>query len=53
MVQGIRFCFSGLSTKEKEIKKSRYKRLFNYYSTVTLLAKLRGWSTLHPLITAI
>ncbi len=24
-----------------------------FYSTVTDLAKFRGWSTLHPLITAI
>lgn len=40
-------------------KKSRrptpafYIQFKNYYSTVTDLAKFLGWSTLHPLITAI
>ena len=34
-------------------KKAARELLFSFYSTVTDLARFRGWSTLQPRITAI
>jgi hypothetical protein len=44
--------FSGISPAGREIRHSRAGAPRAGYSTVTLLAKLRGWSTSVPLRTA-
>ena len=49
-------CFWEFTKKEREPHKIRLPFKFEFYtrySTVTDFAKLRGWSTLHSLITAI